>query len=669
MKPRLNNQAGLVVMQKNTRFCYNYRHSENFFIQEVIHRSIMQNNIFSTRDTLTFIDTCSLLEVPASELYLKSLKSSGDKVIVIRAVTNELRKKIREHDKDPELSDRAQAVFNLVFDYEAKGLVKIDFDDDRDTRNIADNVFLGIAFRYGLNNNIVIITQDKGLTDALLNARNNGAVNGLSVAVKRLESDGTLTEITAQYAKQDSHMERSKTSMNMNALEIPPSQLVQQFRNNTEASSKVYKNQCLMFSGRVVRTYEDGRDFITELLADDFNGRIICRFTGKPMEADGMERGQSVTVSGLLANVDVDFGEIEMQECSLGSAASASIPLQVTSVADDPVPITQIPEAGCKVKGLDGKEYTLSAIIARGSKSVVYDIEGNPKMAAKIYNPEFCTARRLEKLRLIISMGLQHDGICFPTDVLLNERAQFCGCLMPRAEGGSIEELFCTAPAFAERFKKWTKTDMVMMTKRILEYIKYIHDNGVIIGNVVPENIIYNSTEEIYFIDADSWQYKEFPCPDGDPYSTPPELQGKDFSTFLRTMGNENFGVATLVFRMMMQGYPPYASFERELPEEEIRAGKFPYTVGEFRAIKGYKAPSMEARKIWSHLVRQIKDSFIQAFHENGEHSQEGTRFPVEQWIKDVGYYYSCLPKMIRTDPVSEEVFPKEVRRALDKRQ
>ena len=151
-----------------------------------------------------------------------------------------------------------------MFDYEAKGLVKIDFDDDRDSRNIADNVFLGIAFRYGLNNNIVIITQDKSLTDALLNAKDNGAVNGLSVAVKRLEDDGTLTEITAQYAKQDIHTERGNTSMNMNALEIPPSQLVQQFRNNGEASGKVYKNQCLMFSGRVVRTYEDGRDFITD---------------------------------------------------------------------------------------------------------------------------------------------------------------------------------------------------------------------------------------------------------------------------------------------------------------------------------------------------------------------------------------------------------------------
>ena len=122
------------------------------------------------------------------------------------------------------------------------------------------------------------------------------------------------------------------------------------------------------------------------------------------------------------------------------------------------------------------------------------------------------------------------------------------------------------------------------------------------------------------------------------------------------------------MFRLVMQGYPPYASFERELPEEEIRARRFPYTVGEFRPIKDYKAPSMEARRLWSHLVRQLKDSFMQTFHEKGEHFREESRYSVDQWIKDVGYYYSCLPKMIRTDAGSEEIFPKETRRVVDKK-
>ncbi len=639
----------------------------------------MQNNIFNKREPLTFIDTCSLLEVPASELFLKSLRASDGKVVVLWAVIDELRKKIR--DKDPESSSNAQKIFNLVFDYEAKGILTIGLDDDKSSRNFADNIFLGAVFRYGLSNNVTVITQDKKLAEDLLNARNSKSVNGLHISVKRLEDDGTLSDFSSY--SHYSQTERSSTSMNSSVLEIPASQLFQQFRNNREASGRVYKNQCLVFSGKIVRTHKEGRAFITELLSDDqnFRGRIICRFQeSSSQEISTLERGQGIKISGFLSSVDTNFGDIEMSDCHVEDILASgyvpssrnAMPLKITSIGEEKTHLTQIPEVSSRVKTTGGQEYILTGIIAHGRKSIVYETESGGKTeeyAAKIYMPEFCTIRQLEKLRLIVSLGLKFKGICFPVDILLNERGEFCGCLMPRADGGSIEELFCTPPEFARRFPDWKKPDMVLLTMNILDRIKYLHDNGVIIGNLVPENIMFMSTEEIYFVDADSWQYRDFPCPDGNVYATAPELQGQDFRTFLRTMGNENFGVAVLVFMLMMQGLPPYASFERELPDEEIRAGKFPYTVGEFKPIKDYKAPAHEARKIWSHLVRQLKDTFMQTFHEKGNHNTEKTRYSVDQWIKDLSYYYACLPKMIKTDPDSEEIFPKDTRKALDKRQ
>lgn len=644
--------------------------------QEVIHCSIMQNNIFTKREPLTFIDTCSLLELPASELFLKSLRASDGKVIVLWAVIDELRKKIR--DKDPEISSNAQKIFNLVFDYEAKGVLTIGLDDDKTSRNFADNIFLGAVFRYGLSNNVIIITQDRKLASDLLSTRNTKSVNGLHISVKRLEDDGTLSDFSPSY----SQTERSNTSMTSNVLEIPASQLLQQFRNNREASGRVYKNQCMAFSGKVVRTHREGRALITELLSDDeaFRGRIICRFPeSTSQENTTLERGQGVRISGCLNSVDTNFGDIEMSECVMEAITASSgyvsarsdIPVRVTSIPEEKTTLTQIPEVACKVKTSSGQEYVLTGIVAHGRKSIVYETESGGETGeyvAKIYQPEYCTVRQLEKLRHIVSLGLKCKGICFPVEILMNERGEFCGCLMPKADGGSIEELFCTPPEFARRFPDWKKTDMVLLTMNILDMIKYLHDNGVLMGNLVPENIMFMSTEEIYFVNADAWQYGEFPCPDGNVYATAPELQGHDFSAFLRTRGNENFAVAVLVFMLMMQGLPPYASFERDLPEEEIRAGKFPYTVGEFKAIKNYKAPAHEARKIWSHLVRQLKDTFLQTFHEKGNHNTEQTRYPVEQWIKDMSYYYACLPKMIKTDPDSEEIFPKETRKALDKR-
>ena len=620
------------------------------------------------RDDLIFIDTCSLLELPASELFLKSLRISKKKVIVLRAVTDEIRRKI--NDKDSDISSRAQKIFNLIFDYEAAGFVQIGLDDDKNNRHFADNIFLGAAFKYGLNNNIIVITQDKKLAEDLLSLKNSKSVNGLNISVKRLENNGTLSDFNIN----------NNNSINGNALEIPASQLLNQFKNNHDAGEKVYKNQCLLFSGRVVRVYEESNKsgkFITELLSDDekFRGRIICRFNDSK-EINNFERGQNVKISGLLMNVDIDFGDIELSECSTARKKTKnsinSFHYQLTTIPNEKIKLSQYPEIGSTIKCMNGKEYILSGIIGRGRKSTVYEIESldgkTGEFAAKIYYPDYCTKRQFEKLKLIISLGLKYDGICFPLDIILNEHGEFCGCLMLRADGDKLDDMFCTPNEFKRRYSDWKKTDMVILTLNILDKIKYLHENNILMGNIVPENIMLMSTQEIYFVDADSWQYREFPCPDGDVYSTAPEIQGKNFNEFLRTMGNENFGVAVLVFRLMMQGFPPYASYEREMPEDEIREGKFPYSVGEFKPVKDYKAPAMEARRIWSHLVRQIKDSFMNTFNENGEHFSENTRYSVDQWIKDVNYYYSCLPKMIKTDIESEEIFPKETRKAKDKR-
>ena len=624
----------------------------------------MFNTHIPPSGNITLIDTCSLLAVPGSEIYLRNLRTSRGHITVLRAVMDELRKKTR--DPDVELRNKAMKIFSEVYDYEAFGVVTIGLDeDDRNNRNFADNVFLGAVFKYGLKNNITVITQDKKLAEDLLNARNSQSVNGLKVKVMRIEEDGSLTEFMPK---------PEPASRTDEPPVILPSRLMKDFTQ--------YINRTLTFTGKVIRSYPEGRGVVAEILPDDeaFSGRVRCKFTESPTQE--LERGQDVRISGVLVNVDPDFGEIEAADCAIQTAPSAQyqprqfaprripVPARVTQVADEKIRRTQIPEVGSRVFARDKKEYTISRIIARGRRSIVYALEsdGPEKLAAKIYAPDYCTTRQLEKLRVILSMGLKYEGICFPLDILTNAKGEFSGCLMSFAEGESVEDLFCTEKVFDEKYGNWTKPDMVKMTLNVLTKIKYLHDNGVLMGNILPENILFTSPDKVSFINADSWQYKDFPCPEGDVYSTPPELQGKDFSTFLRSWGNEGFAVSVLVFRLMMQGYQPYASYERELPEEEIRAGKFPYSVGEFKQIKDYKAPSMEARRLWSHLVRQLKDSFIQAFHEEGEHSREDRRYSVGQWIRDVGYYDSCLPKMINSDPETSKIFPSDIRKALDKR-
>lgn len=93
----------------------------------------------------------------------------------------------------------------------------------------------------------------------------------------------------------------------------------------------------------------------------------------------------------------------------------------------------------------------------------------------------------------------------------------------------------------------------------ILKKLKYLHDRNVILGDINPNNILVVSPTEVYFVDTDSYQIEGFPCPVGTINFTAPEIQRKDFSTFLRTIGNERFAVATLLFMIMLPGKPPYS--------------------------------------------------------------------------------------------------------------
>ena len=56
-------------------------------------------------NNITLIDTCSLLAVPGSEIYLRNLRTSRGHITVLRAVMDELRKKTR--DPDVELRNKA----------------------------------------------------------------------------------------------------------------------------------------------------------------------------------------------------------------------------------------------------------------------------------------------------------------------------------------------------------------------------------------------------------------------------------------------------------------------------------------------------------------------------------------------------------------------------------
>lgn len=327
---------------------------------------------------------------------------------------------------------------------------------------------------------------------------------------------------------------------------------------------------------------------------------------------------------------------------------------RVTTLDDSRLAVTHIPTENEIVYTSRGP-IKLESKVAAGGEGIIYTT--NTPYVAKIYKKENNTKRKYEKIKLMLSKKIECEGVCYPVAALYNSNKEFIGYMMPKAKGKELQKSIFIKPLFLKNFPNWKKRDTVELCITILEKIKYLHDRNIVMGDINPANILIVSPKEVYFVDTDSYQVEDFPCPVGTNNYTAPEIQRKHFSDFLRTMGNENFAVATLLFMIMLPGKPPYSQQGGEDPINNIIKMDFSYPFGD---SSNKKTPDGPWRYIWSHLTYDLKKAFYNTFRKGGDYSTEDTRLTVDEWLPIFTYYLELLDsgKFGKQDKMSEELFP-----------
>ena len=320
----------------------------------------------------------------------------------------------------------------------------------------------------------------------------------------------------------------------------------------------------------------------------------------------------------------------------------------------DLLPVSSVPVSGEAVRGSSGS-LTLGPVLGRGGEGTIYDLGDGT--VAKLYHPGKLTAARRDKLALMAAHPVPCSGICWPQELLYTPGGDFVGYRMERASGRELQRCVLNRKILETCFPNGKKEDLVQLAITILEKICALHRAGVLLGDINLNNILMVSPKEVWFVDCDSYQVGGYPCPVGKSYFIPPELQGKNFSTFLRTPGNEAFAVATLLFMLMLPGKGPYAQQGGGTIGEAIRAMEFPYPCGEHGKEH---TPEGSWRFQWSHLPYFLKDYFYGTFQRGGAYSTEETRLPDYKWLSAFRHYHQLLTsgKLQSQDPQSGEIFP-----------
>jgi serine/threonine protein kinase len=235
--------------------------------------------------------------------------------------------------------------------------------------------------------------------------------------------------------------------------------------------------------------------------------------------------------------------------------------------------------------------------LGKGGEGSVYEVPTNTDLVAKVYHPDKITYERMRKLEVMLGrppddpMKTQgHSSIAWPVDLLILDGVgnQVAGFLMPRV---SAMHPIVDYYDVKTRFKKsplFTYNYLHRAARNLSSAVYALHERGYIIGDVNESNVMVSDTSLVTLVDTDSFQVLDpnnnvtYRCPVGKTEFTPPELQSKDFSQVDRLPEHDLFGLAVLIFQLLMEGTPPFAGLFLGLgdpPEdaEWIAKGYFPY--------------------------------------------------------------------------------------------
>ena len=225
---------------------------------------------------------------------------------------------------------------------------------------------------------------------------------------------------------------------------------------------------------------------------------------------------------------------------------------------------------------------------ATGGEGAIFDVIGHPDLVAKLYSkPQ--SNERCDKLRAMAKL-CNPDLLkiaAWPISTLSNgTSAAVEGILMPRiADHKEIHHLY----SVAQRKKDFPEADwgfLLHTARNCAIAFESVHGQGHIVGDVNQKNVMVSKKGIVALVDCDSFQVKEgnriFRCGVGVPEYTPPELHGKKFTDLDRDANHDLFGLAVMVFHLLMMGRHPFAGVPQiniDIPiEKAIQDGLYAYT-------------------------------------------------------------------------------------------
>ena len=297
---------------------------------------------------------------------------------------------------------------------------------------------------------------------------------------------------------------------------------------------------------------------------------------------------------------------------------------------------------------------------ARGGEGALY-LCSLPGMVAKIYHPDQLTARRRDKLLAMLARDPGLDQLCWPAHLLYNGGGQFVGFLMRRAPEGAMPFSKTVlkiggSAVQKELLKDWTRRDLIRAAWRVAQLMDRLHRANILMGDVNAGNFMADpaNSANVFIVDTDSFQFDGYPCPVGtDEFTCPfvwengaarPRPGGPvRYGELLRSLEEEQFALAVLLFEILFCGQNPFVSKGQEGFLRCMRERRFPYAV---QSGEVWSVPDGDNWMIWKNLPAAVTTAFTDTFVEWKPRS-------AGQWARLLKRYLELVVNGVFTDELT----------------
>ncbi len=210
------------------------------------------------------------------------------------------------------------------------------------------------------------------------------------------------------------------------------------------------------------------------------------------------------------------------------------------------------------------RALVLGTEIARGGEGSVHLVPGEPGLLAKVWHePDPAKAAKVSLMTAHPAAEALDAVAAWPLFPVVLPGAGVRGFAMRRIEGHHGLHALYTPKSRRTAFPAARWPFLVRTALNLARAFEAVHAAGLVAGDINHSSVLVDRRATVTLIDCDSFQVESeartFTCDVGVDAYTPPELQGSTLSGVVRTQAHDGFGLAVLIFQLLLLGRHPFS--------------------------------------------------------------------------------------------------------------